>query len=467
MTKRLLNMALILVVCAALLPIAANAATVSSGECGDDLTWTLSSSGTLTVSGTGAMWNYGFSSQSRSPFYGNQAILNVVIKNGVTSISDALFVSCTNLICVSIPASVLSVGEYAFFSCGNLKKIIYNGNEEQWNLLEVDSIPTYTIIEFGSCECGDDLTWTLDDAGKLTIDGTGAMWNFENASSTPWYGSRNQIKAVIVQNGVTSIGNYAFYGCTSMQSAEISGSVTSIGTCAFFNCSALRGVRIPGSVRSIGERAFAWCGALYDLKIEYGVQSIGVSAFSNCASLKKARLPGSVTSVALGNSCLTFDPNGGSGTMDSLLYGEPNATLPDSSFTPPAGKVFAHWEIGGEQYKAGSSVYVISPDTVAVAFWKDAPYTVTYDPNGGSGTMEPQGFADPNATLPECEFTPPQGKVFANWQVNGEDYDAGSSVYLISPDTVAVAFWKRIAYTVTYSANGGSGTMDSATVNDG
>ena len=114
--------------------------------------------------------------------------------------------------------------------------------------------------------CGENLTWTLDDEeGTLTISGTGAMTHYTISTVTnpaPWYSYAESIKSVEIGNGVTSIGNYAFYGCSKLISITIPNSVTSIGNYAFQDCNTLLEVTIPGSVESIGDAAFLGCANL-------------------------------------------------------------------------------------------------------------------------------------------------------------------------------------------------------------
>ena len=144
--------------------------------------------------------------------------------------------------------------------------------------------------------CGDNLTWTLNN-GTLTISGTGVMYNFEYPNYAPWYSSRSSIKTVIIEDGVTSIGNYAFYWCESLTSITIPNSVTSIGDGAFLGCSSLTSVTIPNSVTSIGDGAFGSCISLTSVTIPNSVTSIGEWAFYYCSSLTSVTIPNSVTSI--------------------------------------------------------------------------------------------------------------------------------------------------------------------------
>ena len=143
----------------------------------------------------------------------------------------------------------------------------------------------------------DNLTWTLDADGTLTISGTGAMKNYDyDSNQSPVYKNSN-VKKVVIEDGVTSIGESAFFYCSSLTSITIPDSVTSIGDYAFFNCSSLTSITIPDSVTSIGESAFYGCSSLTSITIPDGVTSIGNTAFSYCSSLTSITIPDSVTSI--------------------------------------------------------------------------------------------------------------------------------------------------------------------------
>jgi len=144
---------------------------------------------------------------------------------------------------------------------------------------------------------------------------------------------------------------------------------------------------------------------------------------------------------------ISFDPNGGTGTMKPMrVKADENYTLPECTFTPPEGREFAGWlAVNGKVYPAGHSVYS-TYDQSLKATWKDkeaAEITISFDPNGGTGTMQPMKVkSGENFTLPECTFTPPEGKEFAGWlAVNGEVYPAGDNV-VSSTDSVLKATWK-------------------------
>jgi uncharacterized repeat protein (TIGR02543 family) len=147
--------------------------------------------------------------------------------------------------------------------------------------------------------CGENLTWTLNN-GMLTISGTGAMTDYSHYSPSfaPWYSyPSSTITTVVIEDGVTSIGNYAFYHCTALTEVAIGNSVTSIGSSAFRGCSSLTEITIPNSVTSIGGGAFYGCSDLTSITIPNDVTSIGDFAFSGCSSLTAVTIPNSVTSI--------------------------------------------------------------------------------------------------------------------------------------------------------------------------
>ena len=130
--------------------------------------------------------------------------------------------------------------------------------------------------------CGKNVTWSLSDDGTLTISGTGKMKDYGDnygMSVAPWYVGSSQVKTVIIEDGVTSIGDRAFDGCTKLTRVVIPDSVTSIGYSSFRGCYSLPSVAIPDSVTSIGDSAFAYCKVLTGITLSGSVTSIGSCAF--------------------------------------------------------------------------------------------------------------------------------------------------------------------------------------------
>ncbi|MBQ6724322.1 MAG: leucine-rich repeat protein [Paludibacteraceae bacterium] len=145
--------------------------------------------------------------------------------------------------------------------------------------------------------CGDNLNWSYNETTKtLTITGSGAMTDYAAAADRPWHTFRADVESIVVPDGLTNIGAYAFQGC-KMVNFTIPESVTSIGKYAFYYCTALTAIDIPAGVTSMGNFAFNACSALVSVNLHEGLTSIGVAAFSGCKALTTINLPTGVTSL--------------------------------------------------------------------------------------------------------------------------------------------------------------------------
>ena len=153
-----------------------------------------------------------------------------------------------------------------------------------------------TIVASGECgDDGDNVTWTLDSDGLLTISGTGDMYDYSWDNASQW--NSTKVFSVAISDGVTSIGDWAFFWCTGLTSITIPDSVTSIGEDAFYDCFSLTSVTIPNSVTIIGNYAFDGCSGLTNITIPDGVTSIGDYAFDGCSGLTNITIPDGVTSI--------------------------------------------------------------------------------------------------------------------------------------------------------------------------
>jgi len=155
-----------------------------------------------------------------------------------------------------------------------------------------------TVVEKGyTYWIEDNLTWKLYEDGTLNISGTGAMKDYNSTDNlSPAY-MNSSVKKVVIEEGVTNIGNWAFSECSSLTSITIPDSVTNIGAAAFDSCGSLTSITIPGSVTSIGTVAFYNCSGLISITIPDSVTNIGAAAFDSCGSLTSIVIPNSVTSI--------------------------------------------------------------------------------------------------------------------------------------------------------------------------
>ena len=174
---------------------------------------------------------------------------------------------------------------------------------------------------------------------------------------------------------------------------------------------------------------------------------------------------------------ITFNANGGTGSMEPVTVEEGSRyVLPACGFTAPAGQEFKAWEIGGVEYNAGDG-YVVLGNTEIKALWKDSAvipttFTITFNANGGTGSMEPVTVEEGSRyVLPACGFTAPDGQEFKAWEIGGIEYNAGDD-YVVLGNTEIKALWKDSAvipttFTITFNANGGTGSMEPVTVEEG
>ncbi|MBQ6502159.1 MAG: leucine-rich repeat protein [Mogibacterium sp.] len=152
------------------------------------------------------------------------------------------------------------------------------------------------IIDMGTC--GTDLTWKVDTTGTLTISGTGKMSNYYE-NSAPWSkdSTKRKITSIVIEEGVTSIGNYAFYKATNATSISIPSTVTTIGTGAFYGCWKLLAITIPDGVKKINRHTFCECKALVNLSLPDGLTTIDGEAFSGCQAIETIVIPDTVTEL--------------------------------------------------------------------------------------------------------------------------------------------------------------------------
>ena len=280
---------------------AAEPTIVGSGNCGKDgsnVTWTLDSTGLLTISGEGEMAEYTYTNDSLSKKYitsapwGNR-VKSVSIQDGVTSIGSWAFLRCTDMTSVMIPDSVTSIGNSAFSSCAGLTSVTVPNNVtsigtaafDKCTGLKTVTIPdSVTIIKNGTFAHCTGLT-SVTIGSNVTSIGQSAFSDCTGLAS------------VTIGSNVTSIGDYAFSYCTGLTSVTVPDSVTSIGGSAFSGCTGLTSVEIPNSVTSIGDEAFSGCTGLTSVTIGNSVTSIGGSAFYNCTGLTSVTIGNSVTSI--------------------------------------------------------------------------------------------------------------------------------------------------------------------------
>ena len=228
------------------------------------------------------------------------SLTSITIPDSVTSIEESAFESCSSLTSITIPKSVTSIESGVFNNCNNLTVYLESGSTLTSNDLGVDESKIVSYHRWNE----DNLTWKLYADGTLNISGTGAMKDYDYSDNRSPVYMNSSVKKIVIEDGVTSIGNWTFSDCSGLISITIPNSVASIGDWAFYYCTSLTTITIPDSVTSIGEAAFRFCSSLTSITIPDGVTSIGSSAFRGCTSLTSITIPDSITSI--GNDAFSY-----------------------------------------------------------------------------------------------------------------------------------------------------------------
>ncbi len=154
---------------------------------------------------------------------------------------------------------------------------------------------SFCLAEAVSGTCGTGVTWTYSD-GTLTISGEGEMANYTK-NKAPWSDRQKTIQTVIVNQGVTAIGNYAFFNCVALSNISLPDGLKQIGASALSNCKTLASIEMPDTITSIGSYSFAQCSLLQNIELSKGLRKIGNNAFEGCLSLSKIEMSDSVSSI--------------------------------------------------------------------------------------------------------------------------------------------------------------------------
>ena len=312
----------------------------ASGTCGNNVMWTIDTgTGKVTISGTGPMANYSINNNPPWQSYCS-FITTVVIDYGVTSIGDDAFHHCESLISITIPNSVTSIGDNAFFFCENLTSVtipdsvltIGNSTFSNCKSLTSVSIPDgVTTIGIGAFSlCTSLTTISIPDSvtsiGDYAFGSCTCMTNISVESNNAYYRSQDGVlftKDMIwlvqypagktgeysIPDSVITIGDYAFWDCTSLTILSIRNGTTTIGYCAFIGCESLTSVMLPEGIMNIGVSAFSDCKSLANVTIPNSVTTIDDGAFSFCKNLSSITIPSNVTTIGKsafhGCTCLT------------------------------------------------------------------------------------------------------------------------------------------------------------------
>ena len=410
----------LMLTCVFTLPTRAEAATVESGKCGANLTWTWDGEGTLTISGTGAMTDYTDTSSRpwNSIFY---AVEKVVIKSGVTTIGDWAFSDGVKMEQISIPGTVTKIGDGAL---------------SMWHHVEEFTVPAgvTSIGEYALGNCPK-LRMIKVASGNTAFyaDSKGVLYN---KNKTVLVQAPTLISGTYsIPSTVTTISARAFEDCSNLQSVTGMANVKQIGEKAFRTCRSLQSFSVPSGVKVLPEHLFNDCTGLQSVTIPASVEEIYTSAFEYCSSLK---------TITVNSQNANYSSSGG------VLYNKNKSVLLYAScglsgtYTVPASVKVIDYAAFGHCYNLEN---VIIPEGVTeighYAFWYcynlkslHIPASVQYYGNGvleGCTSLEAITVAEENAYYSSDD----RGVLFSKdktFLIEGPRAIKG--VYIV-PDTVA------------------------------
>ena len=374
MKKRIASILLAVMMIVTLLPLglvdtAWAATVVGSGDCSgynSNVTWKLTSDGTLTISGTGYMKTYYVYNDEYAPWYNLRSqVKKVIITNGVTNTGGYTFYECSNLESVTIADSVTAIGRYTFYECSSLKSVTIPDSVTsigEWafyactgltsvnipnSVTRIDMCAFYecsslksvtipsSVTQIGAAvfaSSGVSVTVVPDNKRYCSENGmlfdkektelcyggpSGTAFRMpESVETIGWlsfYG-RNDLTSITIPGNVKEIGNTAFKNCENLRSVVLSDGVTKIGGSVFYYCTVLTSITIPKSLTSIGADAFLGCDSLTD--VYYGGTAAdwdNITIWDNSAPLKNATLHCAKSAptapvVKIGNSASSGKP---------------------------------------------------------------------------------------------------------------------------------------------------------------
>ena len=321
-------------------------------------------------------------------------------------------------------------------------------------------LPTAAFADDSNNKCGENLTWELSEDGTLTISGSGKMADYDSYYNQPWAGQRDNIKHLVVENGVTSIGNNAFRYCTNLIDADMSKALSlrsistsfwgceklnnvklneglkEIGGSAFSICTKLKSIHIPSTVTAIGGWCFQQCDILEEVTFAADSQltAIGGGTFYNCYSLKKITIPKSVEVIKREDANGAFS---GCDGLESVIF-EPGSQLREVDFGafPNRSDLTIYCEESKNNILGGKGCNIKSLNALNPV--------VTFEVD--SKEYKKQNAKENNFKAVKPENPTKKGYVFTGWYTKNADneYKPFDFNTIVTEDITLYAQWGKI-----------------------
>ena len=399
----------------------------ANGTCGKNLTWKLTTDGTLTITGSGAMTDFDSTGSGafiiyRAPWntYKNK-IKKVVFSGGITTIGNGAFNGCVNLTSITLPSSLTSVGVGAFSDSGITSLTIPSGVTK----IEDRAFENCTNIKTVTLNSG------IQSIGQYAFHGSSLQ--SINIPSTVTaikdyaFQECSELKTVSFSNGLTSIGNSAFLKCKKLTGITLPGSLTSIGASAFSG-TAITEITIPGSVVDVSGNVFSNCVNLTSATISSGVESLDHDVFFGCENLTSVSIP--ISLIMVGNAAF-----GGCNRLADVYYEGTSGNWDEIWFSGT----------GHEQLRAANMHYGSTGAT---------RYRVILAYNNGGGTVS---FSPATAAAGETvtiNTTPYTGYTFDHFELDGTRMP-GNTFTMPAGNVEVEVYFKKIPYTITVTSSAG------------
>ena len=477
-------------------------ANVVTGTCGDNLTWSYDTdTKALTIEGSGAMTDYwngnqpwaqvkgdilsvslpeGLTSIGWYAFSDCSSLTSVSLGNSVTSIGGYAFAWCSSLTSITLPNSVTSIGEYAFVGCSSLTSVTLGNSVTsigEYAFYYCTSLTSITIPN-SVTSIGENAFEDCSSLTKTNYTGDIASWcniQFANADANPISFSKNLylndvlVTDLVIPEGVTNVGKYAFYDCSSITSVTLPNSVTRIGSSAFHSCSSLTSITIPNSVTSIGDGAFSSCAQVTvecttPPTIESNTFKSDASIFVHCSALDTYLQTAKWQFLDLKGLSHTINlsaTEGGKATITATYCDSTTATIEAISY---GCMHFVQWSDGNTD---NPRTLNLTQDTTLVAQFESTTYQVNIfagengllrvHDNWNLDYLETDTFS---VEMTDCgnELTryqicaePDEGYYFAGWSDGSTEK---CRTFTITQDTTITALFEEIKYySVTLRGN--------------